>query len=161
MNISAFSFENFVRVKNKFVPLLQYDRNLPDEDYIEGKIELEVGGLRILSEEHWDLIDQLWAYLIDGASGILFEDQDMERFFPDQPLRLSFKRLHNKKLEIIVGSHVNRVDRLCFITAVANGGKSFFNKMLQIAPSGKSTWLTYIDKSEKLLATIECDERAT
>ncbi|AGA28974.1 hypothetical protein [Singulisphaera acidiphila] len=161
MSIGEFSVESFVRIKNKFVPLSQCDRKLSDEFYIEGKIELEVEDSKILSEKQWDLVDQLWSYLIDGVSGILFDDRNMECCFPDQPLRLSLKSLSKSQLEVCVGSCVHRVDKTCFIAAIANGGKAFFNKMLQIAPSGKSSWMLYIERIEKLIATIECTGQGT
>ncbi len=155
MSVHRFSVESYVLIKSKFVPLSQCDRKLPDGNYIEGMIELEVDDLKILSEEHWDLVDQLWGYLVDGVSGILFENQNLECYFPDQPLRLSLKSFSRNQLEVTIGSDVHRVDKTCFIAAIAYGGKLFFNKMLQIVPAGRATWITDIDTCNKLIVAIE------
>ncbi|MEM6296808.1 MAG: hypothetical protein AAGA54_36415 [Myxococcota bacterium] len=64
-------------------------RSVPEDwRYIEGAIVLECDGVAVLDASMWDLVDQLWAYLIAGVE----ELQSARRFstyFPDQPLKLT------------------------------------------------------------------------
>lgn len=150
--MSRYSVESFVRIEESFVSLSQLDGVLPDADYIEGMIELQIAASKILSERHWDLIDQLWEYLIDGVSDLIFRETDLDCYFPDQPLRLSMKSTSQTQIEVSIGSDAYRVDKSCFAAAIGNGGRFFFTKMLQLVPSGEPTWRTYLERCESLIA---------
>ncbi len=62
----------------------------PDADYIKGVIELTIGGVEILTRRVWDLVDQLWAYMVNGVAEVAAGRSFLTRF-PDQPLELRFE----------------------------------------------------------------------
>ncbi|MEK6257899.1 MAG: hypothetical protein AABP62_04700 [Planctomycetota bacterium] len=149
--MNQYTVDSFVLLKSKFVPLSQLENKLDDDKYIEGKIELMIDGANILTEDHWDLVDQLWAYLVDGVSSVVLDNKSVECFFPDQPLRLALKSLGVSSIEVTIGDDVTRVNKTSFVMAIGKGGKAFFEKMLQIVPSGKFTWMAYLSKCARLI----------
>lgn len=67
-----------------------------DRDYIEGVIHFEYNGSVIMDFTYWDIIDQLWAYLINSIEDYI-KSQESEIYFPDQPIKLKMKAI-NKNL---------------------------------------------------------------
>jgi hypothetical protein len=88
--VTTTMIETYFRIDSDFVPMTQFTGELPDNNYIEGAIVWRVGGRDIFKLQHWDLIDQLWVYIVDGLNR-LEKGEDYDVFFPDQPLRLRFE----------------------------------------------------------------------
>ncbi|MGP2438629.1 hypothetical protein [Streptomyces sp. JW3] len=63
-----------------------------NSDYIDGAIDLFVHGVPILDRELWDYVDQLWAYILNMIEELRKRDE-VHTFFPDQPIKLTFKRV--------------------------------------------------------------------
>src|SRR5690349_18605577 len=76
-------------VKNKSEPLETFQGRVDDPFYIYGVIHLCINGQPILTELSSDLVDQLWAYIINCA-GDLARKESTFTGFPDQPLNLVF-----------------------------------------------------------------------
>ncbi len=75
----------------------------PDGFYVEGVIFLAGYGRVILSFQHWDLVDQLYAYFINALEELLLEKkQNTTFYFPDQPLKVQLTRkgLHSIVLQV-------------------------------------------------------------
>ncbi|QAT88937.1 MAG: hypothetical protein EOO72_06085 [Myxococcaceae bacterium] len=78
----------YFRHGEDFVPVDAFVGPIPDEDYIEGAMELSIDGRAMLTRQEWDYIDQLWAYLVGGVADLL-GGRKFQTFFPDQPIELS------------------------------------------------------------------------
>ncbi|QUI20893.1 hypothetical protein HZI73_00580 [Vallitalea pronyensis] len=65
-----------------------------ESEYIEGVIYLEYNGTILMDFTYWDIIDQLWAYLVNLVNDTL-NNQEAEVYFPDQPIKLKLKNLSN------------------------------------------------------------------
>ena len=72
--------QTYLRIRDEFVPIDQFRGILPDTFYIEGAIVLSLNGREIFQLKHYDLVDQLWAYIVDGLHAIL-EGKDYDVFF--------------------------------------------------------------------------------
>lgn len=75
-----------------FVPIAEYVGPVPRND-VEGALIIGVDGVVLLDEGQWDLIDQLWYYLVEAIER-LAHGEGSETFFPDDPawLRIEVDR---------------------------------------------------------------------
>jgi hypothetical protein len=154
--MNSFVVSSYLKDDNgHYIEIEQWSGRLPDENYVEGWISLSVDGRELLNEGHWDLVDQLWAYLIDGLVESLDSGKAFECFFPDQPLKLRIQPMTWNELVFTVGEDSTRASKGSFIEAIATGGKEFFTRMIPLIPSGIVTWQSYLGKCESLLQRSE------
>jgi hypothetical protein len=83
-----------MKVDEKFVPIEHFNGQLRDNLYVEGALELMVDDVMVSCVDYWDLIDQLWAYLVQGMEK-LKAGEKFETYWPDQPIRLAMTPLPN------------------------------------------------------------------
>ncbi|WP_345060934.1 hypothetical protein, partial [Streptomyces rameus] len=84
---------SYLRTKSgSFVDVAEAGSPAADPSYVEGAIDMAINGVRILDQELWDYVDELWAYIGDMVLKLTNEGE-ASTYFPDQPIRLSFKRL--------------------------------------------------------------------
>ncbi len=107
-------------------------------EYVDGAIELVVGGVHVLGLRHWDVVDQLWAY-IATALGNMLSSGHGSTLFPDQPIELSFTRESN---EVVVGLRVPgeppvlaRADGASLLRALCAEGIHFSERLIQLVPT--------------------------
>lgn len=87
----------------KFTLVHEYDGRMKDCRHIDGAIELTIDGLVLISQDQWDLVDQLWIYIINGIECVMSK-KDYTTHFPDSPISLSFKQIDSPtEIEMIVG----------------------------------------------------------
>ncbi|MGW0828637.1 hypothetical protein [Streptomyces sp. NPDC002845] len=129
--------ETFLKgVDGGFVQVEACRTSPPDLDYIEGAIRLVVDGVEIIGLKQWDYVDQLWCYIAEMVAQLRSSDY-AETYFPDQPIKLSFRVAGSRVLvSADVGEGVRRVNASSaeFLTAVKLAGLSFFEKMSELAP---------------------------
>ena len=71
----------------------------PDSRYVEGSVEITVGGVPVVDKSMWDYVDQLWSYISDMVAA-LTRGNEASTYFPDQPLKLSFRRVGQGRIMI-------------------------------------------------------------
>ncbi|MFR0353224.1 hypothetical protein [Streptomyces sediminimaris] len=109
----------------------------PDLDYIEGAIRLSVDGMVIIGTEEWDYVDQIWCYIAEMVTKMQSSGY-AETYFPDQPIKLSFRATGSRVLvtakigEEIKTGNASSVD---FLRAVKSAGMIFFRRMSELAPA--------------------------
>lgn len=124
-----------------------------DEYYIEGWIDFSIGPTRLLGREQFDLVDQVWAYLIDGTTELHQGRPSWETYFPDNPLKLTLRLVEANKLVVVLGDKTSKVDFDVFRQAISNGGSQFFGRMNQLVPTASDVWNGYIEKLNSLANT--------
>lgn len=139
----------FFRIDGDFVPIDQFSGAVPDSDYIEGAIVCQIGGCEIFNMDHWDLVDQLWAYIVQGLRK-LDEGEIYETFFPDQPLRMRFEAIGPQCSKITLGGESADVDAATFRSVMKRGAVEFFSRMKEIVPESKETWSHYQGEAEMI-----------
>jgi hypothetical protein len=132
----------YFRINTKFVPIDTFSGQLPDKNYIEGAIACCINGREIFKIDHWDLVDQLWTYIVDGLRK-LDKGQKYEGFFPDQPLRLQLETVSSKHTLVTIGNQSIKVDSASFRSTMKEGALAFFAKMKNICPEAGQTWDRY------------------
>lgn len=113
-----------------------------DPRYIEGAIDLTVNGVQILDTFVWDYVDQLWAYISDMIIA-LRERGEASTYFPDQPIRLSFRKqgLNQVLVTLELDSNTRRtasINESEFINALRAGGLAFFQRMSELVPENRA-----------------------
>lgn len=142
-----FAIDTLIRVGNVFCTMQQVSPRQLDSNYIEGAIVWQVDGVEILGESHWDLVDQLWVYIISGIEKVLALEE-YSTFFPDQPLSLAFRPLPSGLVEVKVGSERHVLNTDVFCVSLTEGAGKFFTQMVLLVPNKRSFWesqLTVVD----------------
>ena len=121
-----------------FVPVGEWDGEFEDPDHIDGAIVLSVDGEVFFDESLWDLVDQLWAYILNMLEE-LGEKDSVKTFFPDQPVELVFRRIGGGRLVISVDTgwrtkRTLQVDEADFARALLGGAEEFFTGMERLLP---------------------------
>ena len=135
----------------RLVALDDTSARIVDANYIEGAIVWRIGNSQLMSETHWDCVDQLWAYMINGAIQLL-ECGTFETYFPDQPLLLRFVRKNDNQVEVIIGDQKYTVDCHLFIASLTDGGRDFFTTMCKRVPNRRDLWKLYLRRISELLS---------
>jgi len=80
----------FVDVSNRS-EVLKIQRRI-DAEYVEGAILLKYQGNVLLDFRCWDLVDQLWAYLVNLIYDYM-KVGESKTYFPDSPVKMELKSL--------------------------------------------------------------------
>lgn len=147
-----YEIHTYLKEKSEFVPMCQASRP-GDLDYIEGAIYWSIGSQTLMSQEHWDLIDQLWAYIVNGVRELM-QSGAYETYFPDQPLRLAFRLANATSIEVEVGEMAAIVDREAFFHSLADGAERFFTAMISLVPEHQETWRAYLRHLEEIKSRL-------
>lgn len=147
-----FEVKSYLKQKNSFIPVSEFNGKIPDPDYVEGAIEISFYEKKILSVKNWDYVDQLWAYFVNGlievSKGIEFKT-----FLPDQPTRVYLIPDSNlRKVVITVGNNSSNtisVEYEEFMNVMIEEAKSFFEKMNQLLSSRYDYELEQLRSLEK------------
>lgn len=149
---STIKFQSLLKVGDDLVPVEQFVGPIHDEDYIEGAIELSVGGKPILTREQVDYPDQLWAYLIEGLEQVI-AGQEFSTYYPDMPVKIVL-RPQGERVTISVDTRKKvseasvRLDELC--AELASAAKTFFERLRPLAPGNRSMYDGYIARLASL-----------
>lgn len=102
--------------------------NRLDLDYLNGAILYKYNNEVLMDFRLWDLIDQLWSYIINLIED--FIDNDIaETYFPDQPIKISISKVSNSTVLFSVNSKQWQLERDCFLKSLLDGAENFFIKM--------------------------------
>lgn len=131
------NIDTFLSVGHLLVPVDQVRRRASDEDYVGGAIELTIDGRAIMTRTEVDLVDLLWAFLvnisIEADRGVIGSTG-----FPDQPIELTVAP-QGRRVEVTLRyPGVERrasADADEFFTAVINRGIEFFEMMKRVTPT--------------------------
>lgn len=142
---------SYLKVGDGFVPVRAFTGALPDRAYVYGAIELEIGRKTIFDTALWDLVDQLWAYLVNAMED-LARGSPCRFWFPDQPLEVEFDILKGDEVRIDVPLFADRyakLDRKYFVMRILGEAKRFFAAMNEITGGVYSREITRIERIER------------
>lgn len=144
--------ETYLKTDDEFIPLAEFAEHISDPVYIEGAIELEMNGVKALTLELWDDVNQLWLYIAQGLIEIT-RQQEWSTGFPDQPITLTFRtdvRRQRITVEVFIPADkiFTHVDRSAcasasydeFITAMSEAAQKFFRRMAELVPEERADW---------------------
>jgi hypothetical protein len=79
-----------IKSGSTFTLIDEYVGSIQDPRHIDGAIELVVEGVTIMGQEQWDLIDQLWIYIVNGLEQVV-NAKPYQSSFPDSSTALSLQ----------------------------------------------------------------------
>ncbi|MEW9676885.1 hypothetical protein ABRT01_11990 [Lentibacillus sp. L22] len=108
----------------------KYDKNL-DFNYLNGAIIIEYYNKLLMDCSLWDLVDQLWSYIIKLVEDVIHTGYGVT-YFPDQPVKVEIKVI-SKDLVLftldegkITGETLPMHE---FINALLNSAENFFSRL--------------------------------
>lgn len=121
-----------------------------DPRHIEGAIALTINSVEILDTSVWDYVDQLWAYISDMIIA-LRERGEAITYFPDQPIRLSFRKhgLDQVLVTLELDASTRRVASINeseLISALRACGLAFFRTMSELVPQNRAGYEPSVDR---------------
>jgi hypothetical protein len=116
----------------------------PYAGHVEGAIDMRLNGVSILDQGLWDDVDHLWAYICDMVLG-LNNRNEVSTFFPDQPIKLTFKRIGVSGLILVslVADGISRsasVDESSFIAKLQEEAEQFFSHLKNLLPENADAY---------------------
>ncbi|MCH1939858.1 hypothetical protein [Holdemania massiliensis] len=113
--------EYFVKCEDE--NCLQY---IEDFDYIEGAIVIYNDEEVLLSFQYWDIVDQLWSYILEAFNHIANGSKNEKILFPDQPVEMYFDIISDDFLLVSIKKNKYQIYRKEFFDAMLENAKSFF-----------------------------------
>jgi len=141
--------DTYFRIDGAFVRVSEFSGSMPDSDYLEGAIVCTIDGRGLLGLEHWDLVDQLWAYIVNGLI-VLDQENHFTCCFPDQALRLRFDKIGQDLVRVTVGDESHEVESAALRSVLKQGAMDFFSVMKAVHPAASETWDEYLSKANTL-----------
>jgi hypothetical protein len=122
-----------VQSGKNFTLVSEYNGVFKDPRHIDGAIELIVNGKALISQEQWDLIDQLWIYIINGIESAI-NGKEYIASFPDSPVKLSFKQSTSSpdKIEMTVGEQSITHNTQELVNALLDGAEDCLKEIGRI-----------------------------
>lgn len=139
--------------RDTFIRVDEFSGKVPDKEYIKGAIHWRIGDVTILTDAHWDIVDLLWIFALDGLTQML-ETGEFETCFPAQPLLLRFTKISSKQVRIEVGDVSTVVDFSLMIRSLCEGGRVFFEKMSELVPEFNNKWKSSLQKIDKIESVL-------
>lgn len=142
----------FVQITN--TPEIMKLEDLLDFDYL-GAITLKYFEQSLLDVTLWDLVDQLWAYILNVIESLLNTGEG-KTYFPDQPIKLYLKSVSEDLVlyEIETDELIKVVlPKNEFIQTLLDGADVFFRNMEECF-KGKCSYQYEIEKTETLKRTF-------
>lgn len=148
--------KSYIKQDEKFIPINEFNDKLDDDFYIYGAIDLNIKGVELINLDMYDLVDQLWAYIINGILELENGKIEFKTNFPDQPLPMSFILNKNSNIITIITKPYDKnieakVDYREFVKTICVSAKEFFDKLSKIEINKEVMSKDYLNKIEKLL----------
>lgn len=146
---------SYLLIDEQFVLVEDFNGQIPDPDYIDGAIELNINGVDVLTKEMYDYVDQLWSYIAQGLVEIE-KTGTWETLFPDQPTELSFhadEKRRRVRIEATPskGRVVASADYDEFMLEMSKAGQLFFSRMMELVPENKEVDLKQMERLQSVM----------
>ena len=112
-----------------------------DTSYVNGAILLTYYGQPIMDFRHWDLVDQLWSYILN-LLGDALTNGSAETCFPDQPTQLKLE-MSEHVVHFTVDKQKYVLPRDEFVGQVTAAAMQFFEQMYRYFPNQTSYTFEY------------------
>ncbi|MDC9583222.1 hypothetical protein PSI15_16995 [Xenorhabdus sp. PR6a] len=146
------SINTYIKIKDEYIDIFQYDGGVKSSDYIDGTLELTINGISLIDKSMYDYIDDLWCYLAEGLS-VLYDNQEFKCYFPDQPIEVKFTPSKGNRVLVSVNCHSEvktSIEKEEFLIAMSGHAKRFFERMEDLNPSSIGAYRTAMQYLEKI-----------
>jgi hypothetical protein len=115
----------------KFVPLEEFMGTIAKPRHIDGGIEMTVDGKPLLTLEMWDLLDQLWIYLLQGVEKVT-AGMSYRSGFPDSATQIVMTPVSDGRIEVVFGENKTTTLLANFAVGVATSAKACLLRLQQL-----------------------------
>lgn len=125
-----------------------------ERGYLDGAIEIRLGGKTVLGQEFWDEVEFLWWGLVDLVAGFS-ERGSASVDFPDQPLRIRLARRERQWLRMTVETWAGEVlaaGSACdteLLAAVRSAGNRVLPRFMEINDQNYHTHRRALERLER------------
>jgi len=128
------------------------------DGYLEGALVLMINRQPIISELEWDILDQLWAYIVDGLEQLdQTQESEWSTYFPDQPIELRISRKGRNCEVVLKYDQVERRGRCEFAalrSALLTEAERFFRTLAPLAAVDGGLYRRYAEKAAAMLNQV-------
>lgn len=146
------SFQSFLQEADTLVPIAEATMPPPDDQYIEGAIELVVDHKPILERRDVDLVDQLWMYLVRGLEEVL-AGKEFSTNYPDMPLKVLLQPKGALVAITVSGkkrSSTATVSLAELRSSMVPAAEDFFRRLAQLSSASQARCQRYLDRLARL-----------
>lgn len=143
--------KHFVDINN-YNEIIRIKKDL-DLNYLKGAIYLIYNDQIIIDFCYYDMVDQLWGYLLNMMEEFL-ETNKSEMSFPDHPTPIEMKNASQFYLVFSIGFVEWTLPKHEFFTALLLGAKDFFEKLMLLIEEEKEFCMFHLRKIEQLKPKI-------
>lgn len=130
---------------------------LGDPDYVYGALEIVYGLDTILNKEEWDLVDQLWIYLINAIEQAM-SSSGAEFMFPDQPIQISIdstEDIWKFSIESLsLGTNVMAMPSPIMVYRFMHSASIALEQLAIAVPKNRKLYVQYIEKARRLIDVL-------
>ncbi|MBE3002348.1 hypothetical protein IDM40_27155 [Nocardiopsis sp. HNM0947] len=122
-----------------FIPIEDWSSPLRGQIYIEGSMELTIGGKPLLTRDMWDDIDFMWGLLVNTLEELAAQGSSTLRL---SGMRLVLKRVRQDTLSVAVetpirgGRTAAGVEERNFYAHMISAGEHFFRRLEDLQADG-------------------------
>ena len=143
------TYDDFINV-NDSSSLLEIEKDL-DDFYLDGAIEIKYKDQIFLDINNWDLIDQLWSYILNLIEEYM-QTGKSKVYFPDSPNEIKFERVIKNNMMLSITTDKKRKivqNEEEMIRVLLRYSKKFFND-ISILRDYKKDSLEEIERIEAI-----------
>lgn len=131
--LDEFDDSKFISIRDEFALENYFKDKRFSEMYIEGYVDFVYDEQIIFSWKNWDLIDQLWVYLVNSTREAVLKGE-ASFSFPDQPLLVKLSYLKGRSFLLFIGQKKYLLPSDAFITYLLPEAEFFFDTFLKYIP---------------------------
>ncbi|THU38415.1 hypothetical protein FAM09_17245 [Niastella caeni] len=129
-NLDEFDSSKFLSIGDELALRNYFQDKRFTDMYINGFIDFVYDNQIIFSWKYWDLIDQLWVYLMNSIREAVLNGE-ASFSFPDQPLLVKICHLKNKSFLFFIGQNKYYLPYDAILTYLLPEAEFFFNTFLK------------------------------
>ena len=148
------TYDDFINVKDS-KKILEIEKDL-DDFYLDGVIEIKNEKQIFLEINDWDLVDQLWSYILNLIEEYN-ESGESEIYFPDCPNKIKIKKMYDGYLMLSITTDQERRELMNqneILGILLNEANVFFNS-ISILEDYKDYSLREIERVKKIKSDIK------
>ncbi len=147
--ISKKPHKYFIEITDK-QKILEFKRKY-NLEIIEGAIVIDFQNKTIMNFRHWDIIDELWASILDLIEAFNnSNDGYAEDWFPDQPCPIKFIAHEKELIQFHLGDSKWILPKEMFFFKLLEASELFFNSLIAYFPENKDWYQCELKKIEDL-----------
>jgi hypothetical protein len=134
-NLTEYDASMFISIRDELKVKNYFNSDRFSDMYVSGYIDFVFENHIILSWKQWDLIDQLWAYIINGIREAVL-NKEASFYFPDQPLLVKLQIVRDRSFLLFIDKKKYFLSYDVLLTFILPEAEFFFYTFLKYKANG-------------------------